>query len=95
MYWMPTASPYRAKAGRLSMPTVKRHGNRTADKIFDLQESTFWQTVDNTAFPHQVVIDLGKEYNVSGFRMLPRAEKGAPGLIKDYAIYVKTNDFKY
>lgn len=72
-----------------------RSGNRTADKIFDLQESTFWQTVDNTAFPHQVVIDLGKEYNVSGFRMLPRAEKGAPGLIKDYAIYVKTNDFKY
>ena len=72
-----------------------RSGNRTADKIFDLQESTFWQTVDNTAFPHQVVIDLGKEYNVSGFRMLPRAEKNAPGLIKDYAVYVKKTDFKY
>ena len=25
-----------------------RSGNRTADKIYDLQESTFWQTVDNT-----------------------------------------------
>ncbi len=72
-----------------------RSGNRTADKIFDLQESTFWQTVDNTAFPHQVVIDLGKEYKVSGFRMLPRAEKGAPGLIKDYAAYVRKTDFKY
>lgn len=72
-----------------------RSGNRTADKIFDLQESTFWQTVDNTAYPHQVVIDLGKEYNVTGFRMLPRAEKGAPGLVKDYSIYVKKNDFKY
>ena len=72
-----------------------RSGNRTADKIFDLQESTFWQTVDNTAFPHQVVIDLGKDYNVSGFRMLPRAEKGAPGLIKDYAVYVKATDFNY
>lgn len=72
-----------------------RSGNRTADKIFDLQESTFWQTVDNTAFPHQVVIDLGKDCRVSGFRMLPRAEKGAPGLIKDYAIYIKTGDFKY
>ena len=72
-----------------------RSGNRTADKIFDLQESTFWQTVDNTAFPHQVVIDLGKNCHVSGFRMLPRAEKGAPGLIKDYAAYVKATDFKY
>ena len=32
-----------------------RSGNRTADKIYDLQESTFWQTVDNVAYPHQVV----------------------------------------
>ena len=66
-----------------------RSGNRTADKIYDLQESTFWQTVDNTAYPHQVVIDLGKEYNVTGFRILPRAEQGAPGMIKDYKVYVK------
>ena len=61
-----------------------RSGNRTADKIYDLQESTFWQTVDNVAYPHQVVIDLGKEYKVTGFRILPRAEQGAPGMIKDY-----------
>ena len=72
-----------------------RSGNRTADKVFDLQESTFWQTVDNTAYPHQIVIDLGKEYNVTGFRMLPRAEAGAPGLIKDYKVYVKKSDFTY
>lgn len=72
-----------------------RSGNRTADKVFDLQESTFWQTVDNTAYPHQIVIDLGKEYNVTGFRMLPRAEAGAPGLIKDYKVYVKKSGFTY
>ena len=72
-----------------------RSGNRTADKVFDLQESTFWQTVDNTAYPHQIVIDLGKEYQVTGFRMLPRAEAGAPGLIKDYKVYVKKADFTY
>lgn len=72
-----------------------RSGNRTADKIFDLQESTFWQTVDNTAYPHQLVIDLGREYSVTGFRMLPRAEKDAPGLIKDYSVYVKKGDFRY
>lgn len=71
-----------------------RSGNRTADKIFDLQESTFWQTVDNTAYPHQVVIDLGKEYSVTGFRMLPRAEQGAPGLVKDYKVYIKSVDFQ-
>ena len=70
-------------------------GNCTADKVFDLQESTFWQTVDDTACPHQIVIDLGKEYQVSGFRMLPRAEAGAPGLIKDYKVFVKETDFSY
>lgn len=72
-----------------------RSGNRTADKIFDLQESTYWSTVDNAAYPHQVVIDLGKEYTVTGFRYLPRAEKNAPGIIKEYKAYVKQTDFTY
>ncbi len=72
-----------------------RSGNRTADKVFDLQESTFWQTVDNTAYPHQIVIDLGEEYQITGFRMLPRAEAGAPGLIKDYKVFVRKTDFSY
>lgn len=72
-----------------------RSGNRTADKIFDLQESTFWMTVDNVAYPHQVVIDLSKVETVTGFRYLPRAEKTYPGMIKDYRIYIKTTDFKY
>lgn len=72
-----------------------RSGNRTADKIFDLQESTFWMTVDNVPYPHQLVIDLNKEETVTGFRYLPRAEKGYPGMIREYRIYVKPVDFKY
>lgn len=72
-----------------------RSGNRTADKIFDLQESTFWMTVDNAAYPHQLVIDLGKVHTVTGFRYLPRAEKDYPGMLREYRIYVKPIDFKY
>ncbi len=72
-----------------------RSGNHTADKIYDLQESTFWSTVDNTSYPHQIVIDLGKESIVSGFRYLPRAEKECPGMIKDYKAYMKTEAFSY
>ena len=72
-----------------------RSGNRTADKIFDLQESTFWMTVDNVAYPHQLVIDLSKVETVTGFRYLPRAEKNYPGMIKEYRVYVKPTDFKY
>lgn len=72
-----------------------RSGNRTADKIFDLQESTFWMTVDNTPYPHQLVIDIDTPQVITGFRYLPRAEKGYPGMIKDYRIYVKPTPFNY
>ena len=72
-----------------------RSGNRTADKIFDLQESTFWMTVDNVPYPHQLVIDLDKNETITGFRYLPRAEKGYQGMIKDYRVYIKPGDFNY
>jgi len=64
------------------------NGNKTADKTFDLQESTYWSTVAGKSFPHVMVIDLGSEQQVSGVEYLPRAEEGAPAGIKDYKIYV-------
>lgn len=70
-----------------------KKGNYTADKVFDLQESTFWQTVDKVSYPHQIVIDLGEKQAITGFRCLPRAEKGAPGQIKKYKVYI-SDDFK-
>ena len=72
-----------ANRGRLCMPIVKKRvvENRTAHKVFDLQESTFWQTVDNTAYPHQLVIDLGKRIRLPDSGTLPRAEAGAPHLL--------------
>lgn len=69
--------------------------NRSADKTFDLQESTYWQTVPGRAFPHSVVIDLGGVRNISGYQYLPRMEAEVPGGIKDFKIYVKEAPFKY
>lgn len=63
-------------------------GNHTADKVYDLQESTYWATVPGVAAPHLLVIDLGSEQTLTGVQYLPRAEQGAPGSIKDYKIYV-------
>ena len=71
-----------------------KKGNRTGDKVFDLQESTYWCTVDGTSYPHQLVIDLGKETKISGFQYLPRMEQNAPGSIKGYNVYIE-NQFKY
>lgn len=63
-------------------------GNNTADKTFDLQESTYWRTAKGSDLPHLMVIDLGSEQTVTGLEYLPRAEEGAPGSIKDYKIFV-------
>jgi len=69
--------------------------NRSGDKIFDLQESTYWSTVPGTPYPHQIVIDLGSERNISAIQYLPRMEQGAPGSIKDFKVYVSPAPFKY
>ncbi len=64
-------------------------GNSTLDKMFDLQESTFWQTEKGTALPHLGIIDLGKEMTISAIEYLPRAEQGAPGSVKGFKLFVK------
>jgi len=63
-------------------------GNHTADKVFDLQESTFWCAGPGDDGKHVIVIDLGETAVLTGFEYLPRAEQGAPGSIKDYRIYL-------
>ena len=69
--------------------------NRSADKTFDLQESTYWSTVPGTPFPHSMVIDLGAAHKISGIQYLPRMESDVPGAIKDFKVYVKETPFKY
>lgn len=63
-------------------------GNNTADKVFDLQESTYWQTGKGATMPHRITIDLGAVLTLTGIELLPRAEQGAPYSIKDYRIFV-------
>ncbi|HEX9151807.1 MAG TPA: discoidin domain-containing protein, partial [Flavobacterium sp.] len=72
-------------------------GNYTADKIFDQQESTFWQTQSvglKIAHPHQIVIDLGQVESIKGFRYLHRFDNKTEGMIKDYKVFIKLDPFK-
>ena len=66
----------------------EENGNHTGDKVFDLQESTYWQTEKGAQTPHLLVIDLGSAQTVTALEYLPRAEQGAPGSIKDFKIYL-------
>jgi len=70
-------------------------GNKNGDKIFDLQESTYWSTNKGVQFPHHIVIDMNQDQTITGFQILPRMEDGAPESIKDYKIYLKSGEFKY
>jgi beta-galactosidase len=64
------------------------YGNHTGDKVFDLQESTYWQTEKSAKAPYLLVIDLGADETVSALEYLPRAEQGAPGALKDFKVYL-------
>ena len=66
----------------------EENGNHTGDKVFDLQESTYWQTEKGASAPHLLVIDLGSEQTIHALEYLPRAEQGAPGSVKNFKIYL-------
>ena len=66
----------------------EENGNHMGDKVFDLPESTYWQTEKSASMPHLLVIDLGSVQTISALEYCPRAEQGAPGSIKNYKIYM-------
>lgn len=71
------------------------HVNRSADKLFDLQESTYWSTKAGAVYPHSLVIDLGKLHTLTGLQYLPHMGSEVLGSIKDFKVYIKTEPFKF
>ena len=63
-------------------------GNHTADKVFDLQESTYWQSEPGAACPHLLVIDMGGNHTLSAIQLLPRAEQNAPHSPRTVRVFV-------
>lgn len=67
-----------------------------AENSFDGLNSTFWCTqwydVDpDPACPHEIQIDLGDNYIISGFTYLPRQDGSSNGRIEDYEFYVSSD----
>ena len=63
-------------------------GNHTGEKAFDLQESTWWSPVAESAAPHLLVIDMGTEQTVSAVEYLPcTTDSNVPG-VGSYRIYI-------
>ena len=63
-------------------------------RAMDGDPQSMWHTrweFGETPHPHEIVIDLGAAYEISGFAYLPRSG-GGNGTIKDYECYVSDRD---
>lgn len=68
-------------------------GNPATD-AFDGDINTIWHTpwgIAETTYPHEIAINLGALYCLTGFGYLPRQDDNQNGIIKDYIISVSTD----
>jgi photosystem II stability/assembly factor-like uncharacterized protein len=57
---------------------------------FDDDPNTIWHTrwtSGNDTYPHEMIVDMGTEYQASKFTYLPR-QNGSNGRVKEYELYV-------
>ncbi len=69
----------------------------TAANVIDNQPTTFWHTGwknEKPDHPHQIVLDLGGEHTLTGFRYLPRAGANSEGgRIKRFRAFLSKEPF--
>jgi hypothetical protein len=69
-------------------------GNYAAVKSFDGNPATYWHTQwcpSAASLPHDIQINLGATYSISGFTYLPRQDGCSHGWISQYQFYVSTD----
>ena len=68
--------------------------NGTAENAIDGQTFNYWHSEWSTkqpGYPHYLVIDMGKEEEITGFQYVPIAGNNITGKIKDYQIFIGNN----
>ena len=66
--------------------------DRRASTIIDGNPNSAWHQPRNTRLPADLVIDLGKELNLSGFKYYPDQTMWGPGIITQYEFYVSNDN---
>ncbi len=72
--------------------------NGAATNAFDEVCLDYWHTQwypSVAPLPHEIQIDLGARYSVSGFRYVPRQDGGTNGRIANYEFYVSDDPTAY
>ena len=68
------------------------------EKVYALLDGnpfSAWHQGKDKKMPVDLVIDLGKEENLSGFRYLPNQSIWSPGIITNYQFYVSQDNKKW
>ncbi|MDP9077813.1 MAG: alpha-L-fucosidase [Bacteroidota bacterium] len=65
--------------------------DKKADVVLDGDPSTAWHQGKDKKMPVDLVIDLGKEESLSGFRYLPDQGQWGPAIIAGYEFYISDN----
>lgn len=63
--------------------------------ILDGNPSTAWHQGENKRMPIDLVIDLGKQQNLCGFRYFPDQGLWSPGIITNYQFYVSNDNVEW
>jgi alpha-L-fucosidase len=63
-----------------------------AAAVIDGNPATAWHQPRNTKLPSDLVIDLGKEENLTGFRYYPDQQLWGPGIITHYQFYISQDN---
>ena len=73
-------------------------GNDAATNAIDGNPATMWVTEwchGAPPTPHEIQIDLGASYTISGFQYLPRQDQYSNGNIANYEFYVSTDGMNW
>src|SRR5690606_16082168 len=66
-----------------------------AQKMIDEDGKSWWSTARKEELPQEVVIDLGKEYDLQGFTYYPPQDRWSFGIIADYEFEVSRDNKKW
>ena len=84
------------KVARVSSESASNH--KLARHVFDGDPRTHWHTKFQGGVeehPHELVIDLGAEHTIRGFRYLARQDAGWNGALKDCEFYVGSDPRRF
>jgi len=85
------------KGWKIAAVSYQVDGN--AGNAIDGKPNTLWHTHDTKTgehpAPQYIVVDMGKERNIAGFKYLPRADGCLKGIVDEYAFYISNDKDKW